>query len=74
MKKMMSDMIGIMGEMKTMMGGQQVQSSAAQESAKATVAESQGSEVERPPRVKESQATPNAAQSSFLNEVKKLVR
>ncbi len=74
MKKMMSDMMGMMGEMKNMMGARQVQSSAAQEAAPAVVAESQGPEIERPPRVKESQATPNAAQSSFFNEVKKLVR
>ncbi|MDO8726896.1 MAG: hypothetical protein Q7J35_12575 [Candidatus Methanoperedens sp.] len=74
MKKMMSDMLGMMSEMKNMMGERQVQSSAAQEAAPAVVAESQGPEIERPPRVKESQATPNAAQSSFFNEVKKLVR
>lgn len=74
LKKMMSDMMGIMGEMKNMMNGKQVQPSATQEAAPAAIAESQGSEIERPPRVKESQATPNAAQSSFLNEVKKLVR
>jgi len=74
MKKMMSDMMGMVGEMKNMMGERQVQSSAAQEAATAMVAESQGSEIERPPRVKESRATPNASQSSFLNEVKKLVR
>jgi hypothetical protein len=74
MKKTMSDMLGMMGEMKNMMGKGQVQSSAAQEAAPAAIAESQGSQIERPPRVKESQATPNAAQSSFFNEVKKLVR
>jgi hypothetical protein len=73
-KKMMSDMLGMMGEMKNMMGKGQVQSSAAQEAAPAAITESQGSQIERPPRVKESQATPNAAQSSFFNEVKKLVR
>lgn len=74
MKKMMSDMLGMFGEMKTMMGARQVQSSSAQEAAAVGIAESQGSQIERPPRVKESQATPNAGQSSFLNEVKKLVR
>jgi hypothetical protein len=74
MKKMMSDMMGMFGEMKNMMGTGQVQSAAAQEAAPAAIAESQGSQIERPPRVKESQATPNAAQSSFFNEVKKLVR
>lgn len=74
MKKTMSDMMGMIGEMKNMMGTGQIQSSAAQEAAPAVVAESQGSQIERPPRVKESQATPNAAQSSFFNEVKKLVR
>jgi len=74
MKKMMSDMLGMMGEMKNMMGTGQIQSSPAQEAAPEVVAESQGSQIERPPRVKESQATPNAAQSSFFNEVKKLVR
>ncbi|MFA4957738.1 MAG: hypothetical protein WC556_12285 [Candidatus Methanoperedens sp.] len=74
MKKMMSDMMGMMGEMKTMMGKGQVQSSAAQEAAPTAITESQGSQTERPPRVKESQATPNAAQSNFFNEVKKLVR
>ncbi len=74
MKKMMSDMMGMIGEMKSMMGGQQAQSSAAKEAARSAVTELQRSEIERPPRVKESQATPNAAQSSFLNEVKKLVR
>jgi hypothetical protein len=74
MKKMMSDMMGMFGEMKNMMGKGQVQSSPAQEAAPAAIAESQGSEIERPPRIKESQATPNASQSSFFNEVKKLVR
>jgi Sec-independent protein translocase protein TatA len=74
MKKMMSDMMGMFGEMKNMMGERQVQSSPAQEAAPAAIAESQGSQIERPPRVKESQATPNAVQSSFFNEVKKLVR
>ena len=74
MKKMMSDMMGMFGEMKNMMGTGQVQSAAAQEAAPAAIAESQGSQIERPPRVKESQATPNASQSSFFNEVKKLVR
>jgi hypothetical protein len=74
LKKMMSDMLGMMGEMKNMMNGKQAQSAAAQEAARAVIAESQGSEIERPPRVKESQATPNASQSSFFNEVKKLVR
>jgi|GEM_PF-1770280 len=74
MKKTMSDMLGMMGEMKNMIGGMQVQSSPAQEAAPAAIAESEGSQIERPPRVKESQATPNAAQSSFFNEVKKLVR
>ena len=74
MKKMMSDIMGTMGEMKNMLGERQVQSSAAQEAAPSVAAESQGSEIERPPRVKESQATPNAVQSSFFNEVKKLVR
>ncbi|MFZ3169233.1 MAG: hypothetical protein WA130_16595 [Candidatus Methanoperedens sp.] len=74
MKKTMSDMLSIMGEMKNMMSTGQIQSSAAQEAAPAVVAESQESQIERPPRVKESQATPNAAQSSFFNEVKKLVR
>ena len=74
LKKMMSDMMGMFGEMKNMMGTGQVQSSATQEAAPAAIAESQGSQIERPPRVKESQATPNAAQSSFFNEVKKLVR
>ncbi len=74
MKKMMSDMIGIMGEMKNMMGERQIQPSAAREAVPAAVTESKGPEIERPPRVKESRATPNAAQSSFLNEIKKLVR
>lgn len=74
MKKMMSDMLGMMGEMKNMMGERKAQSSSAQEAAPAVITESQGSQIERPPRVKESQATPNAAQSSFFNEVKKLVR
>ncbi len=74
LKKTLSDMLGMMGEMKTMIGERQVQSAAAQEAAPAAIAESQGSQIERPPRVKESQATPNASQSSFFNEVKKLVR
>ena len=74
MKKTMSDMLVMIGEMKNMMGERQVQSSPAQEAVPAVVAESQGSQIERPPRVKESQATPNASQSSFFNEVKKLVR
>jgi len=79
MKKTMSDMMGMMGEMKNTIAGQktaQAQSSAAQEAAPAAAAESQGSGSgsERPPRVKESQASPNASQSSFFNEVKKLVR
>jgi hypothetical protein len=67
-------MMGMFGEMKNMMGTGQVQSAATQEGAPAAITESQGSQIERPPRVKESQATPNAAQSSFFNEVKKLVR
>src|SRR5659263_158500 len=75
MKQTMSDMLVMIGEMKNMIDKGQVQSStAAQEAAPAVIAESQGSKIERPPRVKESQATPNAAQSSFFNEVKKLVR
>jgi hypothetical protein len=74
MKKMMSDMMGMFGEMKNMMGKGQVESSATQEAAPAAITESMGAQIERPPRVKESQATPNAAQSSFFNEVKKLVR
>lgn len=74
MKKTMSDMLVMIGEMKNMMGERQVQSSPAQEAAPEAIAESQGYQIERPPRVKESKATPNAAQSSFFNEVKKLVR
>jgi hypothetical protein len=48
------------------------------EAAKPAVAESQGSQetsgTEKPPRVKESQASPNNAKSNFYEEVKKLVR
>ncbi len=41
-KNLMSDMLGMMGEMKNMMGEWQVQPPAAQEAARAAIAESQG--------------------------------
>jgi hypothetical protein len=71
MKKMMGDMMDMM---KGMRATAQSAPAPAAEAAPASVAEAKGKEIEKPPRVKESQATPNAGQSSFFNEVKKLVR
>ncbi len=71
MKKMMGDMMDMMKGMKA---AAQSAPAPAAEAAPASVAEAQGKETGKPPKVKESQATPAAAQSSFFNEVKKLVR
>jgi len=55
-----------------------VQAAAVVEAAKPVVTDSQGSQetsgTEKPPRVRESQASPNNAKSNFYEEVKKLVR
>ncbi len=89
MKTMMADMIGMLGK-QTAGAGKGSLTEPTKEAAPAAsaqpvnespiepgaaVTESQKSpDTEKPPRVKESQATPNNATSSFFEEVKKLVR